>query len=581
MQADAPTVLLDSLSNERFSRSWRFSGYMGTLSAILPEQVLPVLQGAEDARKKGLYAAGFVAYEAAASINSSLPSLPPIDRLPLAWFAIFRERREVEAGEGLPEPLPEMPRLLPCCSPSAHAVAFSQIHDAIEKGETYQINHTFRMKGDFRGDPLALYSSLLRSQRPAFGAYIDMGRYLLISASPELFFSIDNAQITARPMKGTAPRGRFPEEDRAYADALMHSEKERAENLMIVDLLRNDLGQVAKTGTVRTESMFQLENYPTVHQMTSTITAELREGVTIPEVFAALFPCGSVTGAPKRSSMEIIAGIEGAPRGAYCGAIGCMAPEAETQFSVAIRTMLYDRFNGNFQMGVGSGITWSSNPAAEYAECIEKAKFTALGPLPPLLESILLDNGSYPFLERHLKRLEWSASRLGHIYSRDAVIKALDDVSATSAGSHKVRLVLSPDGEVSVDCSMLSEESQPILLGISSVPVNPDELLLYMKTTKRDIYESARMEDPEADEVLMVNARGELTEGTYNNIVLKLDGCFVTPRLSCGLLPGVMRSILLDEGKISEHLLYPADLERAEEIWLINSVRGWRPARIR
>ncbi len=311
--------------------------------------------------------------------------------------------------------------------------------------------------------------------------------------------------------------------------------------------------------------------------MTSGIAGEIRAGVTLDEIFSALFPCGSVTGAPKRRSMEIIANLENIPRGIYCGAIGCMAPGGESMFSVAIRTMVYDRLKGQVQMGVGSGVTWSSDPAAEYAECLAKAQFAGIGPLPPLLESMLLDAGSYPLIERHLKRLEWSASRLGHRYDRDAVIAALRTQAESCPGMPaKVRLMLSADGVIKTDSAPIAGTSGYLRLAVSSQATDPDDIFLYLKTVSRERYDAARKEYPEADEVLFVNKRGELTEGTFNNIVLLLDGRYLTPPVSSGLLPGVMRSALLDSGEIEEQVLFPCDLERAAEICLINSVRGWQ-----
>lgn len=570
-----PTILLDSCAEGDFGRSWRFSGHVSTLCAMTPETVAAVLAGAEAATKEGLYAAGFVAYEAASALNPHLPSLPPRAGLPLAWFALFRERHAVPSGEGLPEPGSALPVLAPLLDQAEHAVAVQRIHETIARGESYQINYTFPLQGRFDGDPLQLYRQLLQSQRPAFGAFIDTGSHIIISASPELFFELGDGIIVTRPMKGTAPRGRFPEEDRRLAFELCRSDKERAENLMIVDLLRNDLGQVARTGTVRTELLFACETYPTVHQMTSTITAALRKDTGLVELFRALFPCGSVTGAPKRRSMEIIAGLERQPRGVYCGAIGYLAPEGEAVFSVAIRTLLLERENGSSSMGVGSGITWDAQPSAEYAECLAKATFLTSRAAPRLLESLLLEKGGYPLLERHLDRLCWSATRLGHTCDRAAVRNALLAHGNGCSGQHKVRLLLSADGTVQIESAPLEPLTQPLRLAMDRQAMEPDDLSLYLKTDQRQRYEEARRRHPEADEVLLRNCSGELTEGSFTNLVLKCAGRLVTPPLACGLLPGVMREELLQQGVIAEQVLYPADLEKAEEIWLVNAVRGW------
>ncbi len=580
MSAFIPYILLDSCSPDRFSASWRFDGHVGTLLAETPDQVVSVLEQAEAATKQGLYAVGFVAYEAARALNPHLPALAAQAGLPLAWFALFQQRNQVKAGAGLPDSACPALQLAPQSSQTDYEIAISRIHTAIEQGETYQINHTFQLAGVWQGDPLQLYASLLKAQQPAFGACLDIGSHAIISASPELFFSVQDGRITTRPMKGTAPRGRFQAEDQALAEQLRQNAKEQAENLMIVDLLRNDLGQVAQTGTVQARALFELESYPTVHQMISTITARLKDGVSLLELFQALFPCGSVTGAPKRRSMELIAEIEGQPRGIYCGTIGYLAPDGEMAFSVAIRTLLLNHQTSRISMGVGSGITWDARPDAEYTECRHKAAFLQPRPRPRLLESLLLEQGCYPRLEQHLDRLCWSASRLGYTCDRHKIRLALLEHGAGTTGQHKTRLLLAADGSLQIESVPLQPLKQPLKLATAAPAVNPKDVLLYLKTDQRQRYEQARQEHPAADEVLLCNNRKELTEGSFTNLVLKLDGRMVTPPLSSGLLPGVLRQELLEQGTIAEQVLYPQDLQRAEEIWLINSVRGWLRAEL-
>jgi para-aminobenzoate synthetase/4-amino-4-deoxychorismate lyase len=575
MHNSTATILLDSCSADRFSVSWRFSGYVSTLSANTADQVVTVLEQAEAATQQGLYAVGFVAYEAAQALNPHLPSMPPRDGLPLVWFSLFKNRQCVTVGDGLPAGTTAAPELAPAGSQSEYEIAISRIHTAIEQGETYQINHTFSLQGHWQGNPLQLYRTLLHAQQPAFGAFLDIGSHTIISTSPELFFSIKDGLVTTRPMKGTAPRGRFPAEDRALQEQLQQSSKEQAENLMIVDLLRNDLGQIAQTGTVKTEALFEVETYPTVHQITSTITANLLPETSMVAIFQALFPCGSVTGAPKRRSMEIISGLEQQPRGIYCGAIGYLAPGGEASFSVAIRTLVLEQQTGQISMGVGSGITWGSDPRAEYAECLNKAAFLRPQLQPRLLESLLLENGSCPRLERHLDRLCWSAARLGYCCDRKQIRQALLAHAAGKTGQHKTRLLLAQDGTCQIESALLLQIQQPLKLALAATPVDPTDLLLYLKTEQRQRYEQAHQEQPEADEVLLCNNRGELTEGSFTNLVLKLDNRLLTPPLASGLLAGVMRQELLEQGTIEEQVLYPQDLQRAEEIWLINSVRGW------
>jgi len=575
MPDTSPTILLDSCSTDRFSASWRFSGHVVTLSAMTADQVVSVLEQAEAATQQGLYAVGFVSYEAAQALKPHLPSLPPVPGLPLVWFSLFRKRHRETAGDGLPTGTTAAPELAPASNQSDYEIAISRIHAAIEQGQTYQINYTFPLQGNWQGNPLQLYCTLLNAQQPAFGAFLDIGSHTVISTSPELFFSIKDGLIITRPMKGTALRGRFPAEDQTLQEQLQLSSKEQAENLMIVDLLRNDLGQIAEIGTVKTEALFELESFPTVHQMTSSITARLRRDNGLVDIFKALFPCGSVTGAPKRRSMEIISGLEQQPRGIYCGAIGYLAPGGEVGFSVAIRTLVLEKQTGQISMGVGSGITWGSDPRDEYAECLNKAAFLKPRPQPRLLESLLLEDGYYLCLERHLNRLCWSAARMGYCCDREQIRHRLLTHATGKTGQHKTRLLLAQDGTCQIESAPLGQIQQPLKIALAATPVDPTDLLLYLKTEQRDRYNHARQEQPEADEVLLCNNQGQLTEGSFTNLVLKLDGRLVTPPLCCGLLPGIMREELLEQGTVSEQLLYPQDLQRAEEIWLINSVRGW------
>lgn len=570
--------LFDSFGGSCFASSWRFGGYVKTISANYCHEVVEVLSQVELAAADGLYAVGFVAYEAASALNPDLPSAPPVEGVPLAWFAIFRKRHTVDAGGEFPQSSEEV-ALEPQSSLEEYTGAVERIRDYIASGDCYQVNQTFPLRGTFRGNLYELYSRIGSAQRAPFCAYLDTGRFEILSASPELFFSLKDGVITTRPMKGTARRGRWAGEDLAAIEQLRESPKERAENLMIVDLLRNDLGIVAETGTVKVDALFEVETYPTVHQMTSSVYAHLKSGTSLTEIFQALFPCGSVTGAPKRRSMEIIAEIENAPRGVYCGAIGCVAPGGEALFSVAIRTLLLDKHTNSLTMGVGSAVTWDSEATSEYAECLSKGAFVNQQNLGfRLIESLRLENGVYTLLERHLARLKASARYFGFFCDQDKICKALSDHAARTQGLCKVRLLLASDGTVDVSSELLVEDSAALRVAISSIPVDSNDAMRYHKTTCRELLDVARSRHPDCDEVLLLNEHGQLTEGSYHTLVVKLDGLLVTPPLSCGLLPGVLREELLENGEISEQILYPSDLVRAEELWLINSVRGWRTA---
>lgn len=381
-------------------------------------------------------------------------------------------------------------------------------------------------------------------------------------------------------MKGTRPRGRWTEEDDALAAELLTSPKERAENLMIVDLLRNDAGRVSEFGSVRVERLFEVERYETVHQMTSTIRSRTRPDATLTDVFSALFPCGSVTGAPKVRTSEIIAEIEDGPRGAYCGAIGFASP-GEAVFSVAIRTLLIDHARGEAELGVGSGVTYDSDAGAEYRECLAKAAFAHRPPNDfRLLETLPWepDDGFF-LLDGHLRRLARSAAYFGFRCDIDDVERRLDAAAEQAPRrSHRVRLLLDRDGRIEVECAPLVSSPEPVRVGIAREAVDAREPLLFHKTTRRDVYERAAASHPDCDDVLLVNARGEVTESTIANVVVEMEGGRWTPPLECGLLPGVFRDQLLRRGEVRERILRPEDLARADAVWLVNSVRRWRRA---
>lgn len=573
-----PLVLLDSFGGE-FSSSWRFTGHRETLVAATPDEVSHVLQAAEAAAAAGYYAVGFIAYEAATALNPELPTLPPVAGLPLVWFAIFAERLAVPACSGLPDAAASPSQLLPQITAEAYCRAVERIRSLIAAGESYQVNYTFPLAGEFSGDPLELYSSVCLSQQAQFSALIDTGEQVIISASPELFFARMDGKILVRPMKGTAPRGRWLTEDRQFAKSLFFSEKERAENLMIVDLLRNDLGKIAVNGSIRVDSLFDIETYPTVHQMTSTVSAALRVDVKLADIMGALFPCGSVTGAPKRRSMAIIGELEQRPRGVYCGAIGCLAPGGEAVFSVPIRTLLLEKATTRISMGVGSGITYDSRPEAEYAESMGKAAFvTARRDDFCLFETLRLDADGYGRLERHLARLADSAAYFGFPFCRDEAIRLLEKLECPADEPLRVKLLLSPSGALTVTSELITAEPSPLVVGLASARLDTANRLLYHKTSCRELYAAEKEKRPDCSELLFLNNRGELAEGSYNNIMLRMAGKLVTPSVASGLLPGVMRAELIAHGEVMEKTVYPEDLFAADEILLVNSLRGIRRA---
>lgn len=515
-------------------------------------------------------------------MDPALVTHPATSGMPLLLFGIFEQRIDAplsidnehpHVGEPTAPGKPSIPR-------AQYDSAIADILRYIAAGDSYQVNFTFRLRGRYEGSPEALYRSICQAQRSEFCASIRFEDRMILSASPELFFHQEGRRIRMRPMKGTRPRGRWPEEDEALGRELAGSAKDRAENLMIVDLLRNDLGRIASFGSVRVPRLFDIERYPTVFQMTSSVEAELAEGVTLPDLFRALFPCGSVTGAPKIRTMEIIRELEEGARGVYTGSIGIVSP-GESIFSVAIRTVVLDLTTGDYELGVGSGITADSVAATEYDECLSKGSFlhTRNGEFE-LLESLRLEvPGGYRRHDAHLNRLSDSARYFGFEFVRQKAEDELERVAAgLEAGMYKVRLLLSRDGSVTGGAERIPSSLPPARLGLAAASVSSENRLLYHKTTWREPYRRALEECPDYDDVILRNERDELTETCVGNLVLELDQKLVTPPLESGLLGGVMRAELLRNGVISERVLTARDLTLATRVFVINSVREWRAA---
>lgn len=380
-------------------------------------------------------------------------------------------------------------------------------------------------------------------------------------------------------MKGTTKRGNSFSKDQANSSWLFHSEKNRAENIMIVDLLRNDLNMIAKPGTVQVPKLFEIEQYPTVHQMTSTITAKVSENILLVDIFKALFPCGSITGAPKVSTMKIIADLETTSRDVYCGAIGFITPNKKAIFNVPIRTVVIDQQTGKATYGVGGGITWDSTTEDEYDEIITKASLLEEDrPEFQLLESILLDNGHYFLLEEHLNRLKNSALYFGFSFQLANVVNTLNYfASQNNKGLLKVRFLLSKNGEITTETQLITQPTGvPIKVMVAEEPVKKNNPFLYHKTTNRKIYSGFQMKKPaDVFDVLLWNEDEELTEFTNGNIVLEIDGIHWTPPVNSGLLAGTFRELLIKNGEILEKTLTVNDLKNCNKVWFINSVRKW------
>ncbi len=576
-----PLVLFESYDRNAVGRSFHFAEPAEEISATALDQVIPALRRIDAAVQNGLHAAGFIAYEAAPAFDSHLRVKNP-SAFPLLWFGLFKERHQIQAGKFYGDGQFSLTNAQASLDENAYSQAVEHIRERIAAGDTYQVNFTLRQRAHFAGDDLALYHRLCRNQRAGYCAYLNIGRYRILSVSPELFFHWQQGQLTTKPMKGTRPRGRTTAEDRVYAEQLQSSPKERAENLMIVDLLRNDMGRIAEFGSVQVPQLFEVERYETVLQMTSTVIARPLPQAGFVEILQALFPSGSITGAPKIRTMEIIHALEDSPRQIYTGAIGFLSPGPEAVFNVAIRTLLIDTQTGGAELGLGSGITYDSLPAAEYKECLLKGNFLSQSrPDFSLLETLRYENpAGYFLLDRHLARLADAADYFGFSYNENAVRAALEEAATRMlAGKFKVRLSLNRHGAMQVTHESLDEK--PIWrVALSRAPVDSRDVFLFHKTTHREIYETRRAAQPEVDEVLLINEKGELTESTAANLVLRLEGKDYTPPISCGLLAGTWRAELLERGQLVERVLRPEDLFKAQAIFLINSVRGWMPVQI-
>jgi para-aminobenzoate synthetase/4-amino-4-deoxychorismate lyase len=652
------TVLLESaptLANSAAGSLWPSSAplrlFTDPVRICVASQLseLPALfREIEQAVSAGLYAAGYFSYECAAFFEptafsqytpQSIAASGPWRPQPLAWFGIYspaslfdcqsgtfvgtgptaltRVRKQSQAERSTEPPCPIAPPCLPrkgaepgsltecalAITEQQYTERIHQIHALIRSGDAYQLNFTLAIDLRTAGSSAALYGQLRALQPAPYGAFLHTEpQHRILSFSPELFFQIESEgqsrRITTRPMKGTAPRGRTSQEDRQTADWLKNDPKNRSENVMIVDLLRNDLGRLCRFGSVHASDLFAVERYPTLWQMTSTITGDLRPEVGFEQIFGALFPCGSVTGAPKIRAMQLLSELEQRPRGVYTGAIGFFSKE-QSVFNVAIRTLALEQERG--VMGVGSGIVIDSNPAEEWRECLLKARFLTdpgspvARPAPgsfSLIETLLW-NGEYPLLELHLDRLEDSAHYFAFPFDRATTRGFLNQPNTKGAPGpgfetwesttpRKVRLLLDPDGSLQITSEPIPASTRdPLRVRICPNPIDPADPMYFHKTTHRPLYAEALQEAQGAgfDEVLFFNLRNELTESAIHNIFIQKAGRLLTPPLTCGLLPGVhRRHILASDPNAAEQILLLEDLRQADRIYLSNAVRGLRPA---
>ena len=545
------------------------------------DEVIPLLRGAEAAAKDGLWAALALSYEAAPAFDSAL-KVQPSSEFPLAWMGVFQEPSSTDFNS-IPNSPFRISEWEPQIDRREYRQAILSIRDFIERGDTYQINFTFPLRGCVVGDSFSCFRAIAESQGAAYSAYLDIGSHRILSFSPELFVERRGNDLMTRPMKGTLARGRWLEEDCERVEQLRGSPKDRAENVMIVDLLRSDLGKVAETGSVKVTELFAVECLSRVLQMTSTVTAVQRPDVTLVDILRALFPCGSVTGAPKCRSMAIIKELEHRRRGVYTGAIGFMGPNGDAVFNVPIRTLAVDVRDGAATFGVGGGITWDSTTDGEYEECCLKAEFlTHPWAEFRLLETIALNDGEYALLDRHLSRARNSARYFGFRWSEAEVLKALDDVRKSHPSRRwRIRLIVDRDRKAHVEVGLGGEpRTAPVTVKFASRAVDDRDPLVFHKTTDRSRYDVELERCHPCDDVIFWNCRGEVTESTIANVVVFSEGKHWTPPREAGLLAGTLREELISKGELFERTITKEELARAGSFALINSVRGWMPAEL-
>lgn len=579
----APFVLLDDARNEGASVSRLYSSPRACVIAQDPAEVDTALLELASAQRDGMHVAGYLSYEAGYALEPKLAGRDKESPLPFLWFGLFDRFQTVQpdaVARLLPDPAggwigaPKPRVTLP-----DYDTAFAKVEAYITAGDIYQANLTFACDVALLGNPLAVYAGLRVRAKAGYGGIVWTGQDMLLSLSPELFFALRQGKLTTKPMKGTAARCVDEDADARAAAALADDPKQRAENLMIVDLLRNDLSRIATPGSVDVPSLFSVETYPTVHQMTSTVTAQIGDGLGAIDALRAIFPCGSITGAPKIRAMEIIAETETGPRGAYTGSIGRIDANGDAAFNVAIRTLHLRSGATTATLGLGSGVVADSRAPEEWQECITKGTFVADTRDFDLIETMRFDPlGGIALLDSHLTRLKLSADALGFALDRHAARNELQAATFRIYQSRRVRLMLSRTGKMAVEITALHPTPEgPVAVAAAPLPVRADDFRLQHKTSDRTFYTLAR-EQAGTFEVALVDPDGFVTEGSFTTIFIKGDGMLLTPPLSRGLLPGVMRGELIERGMAKEADLRVDDLKQG--FFIGNASRGLLPAQL-
>ena len=579
ISTDGPFVLLDDARVSGASPARLYTQPVECLTARALDEVEPLFDALRSATARGLHAAGFLAYDAGAAL---LPHMPRAPDAALAWFGLFKQYQEI-SSDAMPSWLPDpagswLSSLRPGVSRADYAKAFETVQDYIRAGDIYQANLTFPLSATYAGDPLALYAALRPRAAAGYGGVVWTGEQHYLSFSPELFFTLKDSRVTTKPMKGTARRRADPAADKAEAETLRTDAKQRAENLMIVDLLRNDLSHVCDAGSVAVPELFHVESYPTVHQMTSTVTGLLAAESDATDVIKALFPCGSITGAPKIRAMQIVDEVEQRPRGVYCGSIGRIDPNGDAAFNVAIRTFTLCETTKRVSLGLGSGIVADSDEPDEWAECLAKGDFARVENYGfDLIETMRFEPARGILrLELHLERMKASAQTFQFDLDRHAIRNQLHAATFHLAVLSKVRLRSSKGGAVAIEVRPLADTAGPWSVAVAPLPVDASDFRLYHKTSDRAFYDDARTASG-ADEVVFVDADGFLTEGSITALFVERNGTLLTPPLSRGALPSVLRRELIADGKAIEADLTVQDLEYGFLVG--NSVRGLIPAK--
>ncbi len=571
LDARCPCVVFDSSQGD-----WLlFEPPVDTIVAGSSRQVKEALDHVErESRVRGLWAVGWLSYEAATGFDAALVTRRD-DDFPALWFGLFRSPRRSSSlvpsvvNAGLPEWTASV-------SEAEYSESIEKIHAAIRRGDSYQVNYSFRLQAQAPHDPQSLFSSMVSIQAGSYSAYIDTGRFVVCSASPEVLFARRGNVVECAPMKGTILRGRFAEEDAVRYKQLLESPKDCAENVMIVDMVRNDLARVAERGSVVTSPSCEVERYPRIFQMIRRISATVP--CSLADLMQALYPAASITGAPKSRTMQIIAELETTPRKIYTGTVGFLAPDGRQVFNVAIRTTLVDRERGCMEYGVGSGITWDSECRSEYEECLAKAGAVTKKPHSfEIFETILWEAGQGYFLEdRHLHRLRESCTYFGWRFDEARVRRALEKVvrrEEQNIRERRIRLFVAKSGEVRVELSNIPPRASRYTVALARRPIDSADISLFHKTTERSTYNAATPEVPNVEDVILWNERGEITESRIANIVIDLDGELVTPPIECGLLAGCYRAELLEAGVIRERVVLKEALSQARAVYFVNSLR--------